>query len=362
MSNDGDVFGRVSRVARSVRARRFRSRSREEKKECRNAKTEKRAFAFRRGGGVGPANEGIDVAPARAARARVLEPRPSVFPVRDARSRTLRGMLTCRPRPSCVCPRSRARRLSRRPYTVRSPPRRDAGAGTLSDCAICPSAGRPCGPCDGAGRGWERCERGVRDVVSRRAKSCASSRLRGAPARPPGRAFAREKTSTRASVVPDARLENLELSAFARVRACASAACERTEGNARRLPRGVAGRARARSAGHALEHFEVHVVSHLLPGADAVLLHGVAQRLLLRGVPVPSEGHLRRLAPRLGLRLGFHRAVRAARCGPGAIQRVRAQSATPLESERTRPTRSPRRELLPPAARANLSAVRKALE
>ena len=81
---------------------------------------------------------------------------------------------------------------------------------------------------------------------------------------------------------------------------------------------------RARSRGHALEHFEVHVVSHLLPGADAVLLHGVAQRLLLRGVPVPSEGHLRRLAPRLGLRLGFHRAVRAARCGPGAIREVRA--------------------------------------
>ena len=88
--------------------------------------------------------------------------------------------------------------------------------------------------------------------------------------------------------------------------------------------RGVAGRARARSTGHALENFEVHVMSHLLPGTYAVLLHGVAQRLLLRGVPVPSEGHLWPLAPRLGLRLGFHRAVRAARCGPGAIRGVRA--------------------------------------
>ena len=67
------------------------------------------------------------------------------------------------------------------------------------------------------------------------------------------------------------------------------------------------------------------------------------------------------LPPGLGFALDFiapsaPRAADPARsvgCGP---------SATPLESERTRPTRSPRRELLPPAARAELSAPRNAVQ
>ena len=237
-------------------------------------------------------------------------------------------MHTCRPRPSCACPRSRARRLSRRPCTARSPPHRDAGAGTLSDCAICPSAGRPCGPCDGTGRGWEAGERGVLDVVSRCARSSASRR---APrrARAPPRARIRLAKNVSPRKTPPARRSSRatdsRISSYPRSRAfLARRRRERTEGNARRSSAPSRAVPRARSRGHALEHFEVHVVSHLLPGADAVLLHGVAQRLLLRGVPVPSEGHLWRLAPRLGLRLGFHRAVRAARCGPGAIREVRA--------------------------------------
>ena len=72
---------------------------------------------------------------------------------------------------------------------------------------------------------------------------------------------------------------------------------------------GNAGRARlGPGAGDALEHFEVRVVTHLLPRPDAVLLHGVAKRLLLLVVPVPSEWHLRSslFVLRLG-RLGFHR-------------------------------------------------------
>ena len=279
------------------------------------------------------------MAPARAARPRgVLEPRLNVPLARDARSRVVYRMRTCRPRPSCACPRSRARRLSRRPCTARSPPHRDAGAGTLSDCAICPSAGRPCGPCDGTGRGWEAGERGVLDVVSRCARSSASRR---APrrARAPPRARIRLAKNVSPRKTPPARRSSRatdsRISSYPRSRAfLARRRRERTEGNARRSSAPSRAVPRARSRGHALEHFEVHVVSHLLPGADAVLLHGVAQRLLLRGVPVPSEGHLRRLAPRLGLRLGFHRADRAA---DRRVPWVRARSATPLVSERTRP-------------------------
>ena len=40
-----------------------------------------------------------------------------------------------------------------------------------------------------------------------------------------------------------------------------------------------------------LQNFKVGIVSHLLPRPDAVLLHGVAERLLLLIVPVPSERH-----------------------------------------------------------------------
>ena len=44
-------------------------------------------------------------------------------------------------------------------------------------------------------------------------------------------------------------------------------------------------------AGDSLQNFKVGIVSHLLPRPDAVLLHGVAERLLLLIVPVPSERH-----------------------------------------------------------------------
>ena len=143
------------------------------------------------------------MAPARAARPRgVLEPRLNVPLARDARSRVVYGMRTCRPRPSCACPRSRARRLSRRPCTARSPPHRDAGAGTLSDCAICPSAGRPCGPCDGTGRGWEAGERGVLDVVSRCARSSASRRAPRRARAPPRARIRLQKTCRREKLLP----------------------------------------------------------------------------------------------------------------------------------------------------------------
>ena len=265
-------------------------------------------------------------------------------------------MHTCRPRPSCACPRSRARRLSRRPCTARSPPHRDAGVGTLSDCAICPSAGRPFGPCDGAGRGREKGKRGVRVVVPQCGRSGAAARLRGTSARSPGAHSPRvknvaAKSSPRASVARDSRI-----SSYPRSGAFESARVGGVKG--RRETRGV--RARRRGA-----RARVRPVTHLstLKSTSCRIFSQApmpcfctASRSACSSVAsqYPLKAICGALPPGLGFALDFivPSALRAAdparsvRCGP---------SATTLESERTRPTLSPRRELLPRAARAELT-------
>ena len=354
-SNDGDVFRSRRRSGARVRAKKKKETKRQSAKTgdgARNAARRKNA-RFAAAAVSRPADEGIDVAPARAARA------PFSSHVRASSPCVTLGRARfagCSPVVLALLALARARG-------------RGASRAALVRCALCLAAtqvlelyqiapfvlqldARAAPVTARVGGGKE--VSGVCAMSSRGARNQAPRRVSAARPRAPPDAHSVAKKRRLAR--PSSRTRDSRISSYPRSRAfepARSAACERTEGNARRLPRGVAGRARARSAGHALEHFEVHVVSHLLPGADAVLLHGVAQRLLLRGVPVPSEGHLRRLAPRLGLRLGFHRAVRAARCGPGAIQRVRAQSATPLESERTRPTRSPAAALASCRARGN---------
>ena len=182
--------------------------------------------------------------------------------------------------------------------------------------------------------------------------------LRGAPARPPERAFASRKTCRREKLLPRVgRPAPLTReSRVIRVRARSSrvgGVKGRRETRGARARRRELFRARAREGTHlsTLKSTSCRIFSQApMPcfcTASRSACSSVASQYPLKAI-------CGALPPGLGFALDFivPSALRAAdparsvRCGP---------SATTLESERTRPTLSPRRELLPRAARAELT-------